>query len=271
MTGGQAAYDSLAVSYVYDEFLATVQTNAGISREQADQAARATLQTLAERLSAGEARDLAAQLPPELAPYLAPRGDAQGFDVQEFLRRVAEREGVNVASAQRHARGVFAALGRAVGRDEIEDMAAELPEDYQSLVSEAAGRFFEVTPADEFLRRVAERAGIDAGAARRATEAVLETLAERVAGGEVADLLAQLPVELHAPLRRGSSRTRKAARMSLDDFVERVAEREGIDAWHARGHVSAVFETLREALDRRELLDLTAQLPAEYAAVGMRP
>jgi uncharacterized protein (DUF2267 family) len=107
--------------------------------------------------------------------------------------------------------------------------------------------------------------------APRATDAVLETLAERIAGGEVADLMEQLPVELHPALRRGAARTQKAQKMSVDDFVSRVAEREEVLPEYARAHVRAVFETLREAVDHREFLDVTAQLPAEYAAVGARP
>ena len=259
------------MSYDYDQFLVTVQQKAGISREKAVLAARATLETLAERLSSGEARDLAEQLPPELTPYLPRRGDAEGFDVEEFLRRVAEREGVDVATAKRHALAVFAALGRSVDEHELADMAAELAKDYAAFVAEAEGRFFRLLPAEEFYERVADRAGIRPEDAPRATGAVLETLAERIAGGEVVDLIAQLPIELHPALRRGAARTRKAKRMSLDEFVARVAEREEIDPWQAREHVRAVFETLREAIDHREFLDVTAQLPAEYAAVGARP
>jgi uncharacterized protein (DUF2267 family) len=154
---------------------------------------------------------------------------------------------------------------------EIEDMAAELSKDYRALVSEAEGRFFDPMAAETFHQRVADRAGIRFEDAPRATEAVLETLAERIAGGEVADLIAQLPIELHPPLRRGASRTRQATKMSVEGFVNRVAEREEISPEQARDHVRAVFETLREAIDHREFLDITAQLPAEYAAVGARP
>jgi len=76
---------------------------------------------------------------------------------------------------------------------------------------------------------------------------------------------------LQSRLRRGAARTRHAAKMSVDDFVHRVAQREGISDEQAREHVRAVFETLREAIDRLEFLDITAQLPAEYATVGARP
>jgi len=255
------------MSYDYDQFLVTVQQKAGISREKAVLAARATLETLAERLSSGEARDLAEQLPPELTPYLPPRGDAEGFDVEEFLRRIAEREGVDVATANRHARAVFAALGRFVDEHELADMAAELSKDYAALVAEAEGRFFRLLPAEEFYERVADRAGIRPEDAPRATGAVLETLAERIAGGEVPDLMARLPIKLHGPLQRGILRSGgRPQRMSAEHFMQRIAEREGVTPAVAAQHARAVLTTLREAVGDDEFFDVTVQLPPDPAA-----
>jgi uncharacterized protein (DUF2267 family) len=237
-----------------------------------ERAARAVLQTLAERISAGQARDLAEWLPPELAPWLHTVTGPEPFDVDEFLRRVAAREGVDVKTAERDAKAVFYALGRRVPKHEIDDLVAELPQDFGALIAEAEGRFFSVMPAEEFVGRVAERAGLDADGARLATDAVLETLAERIAAGEVDDLIAVLPDELHAPLRRGRQAGGETARrMSLEQFVSRVAEREAVSPDEAREHVRAVFATLREAIPHKEFLDVTAQLPHEYAAVAAHP
>jgi uncharacterized protein (DUF2267 family) len=255
-----------------DQLLTTVQQAAGISRAKAERATRATLETLAERLSAGEARDLAAELPPEIAPWIATTSDAEGFDVDEFARRVAAREEVDVATAERHVRAVFDALGRAVSADEVEDMVAQLSRDFEPLVHEARGRFARVQPAELLLQRIADRAGLDADGARRAAAAVLMTLAERIAGGEVDDLIARLPVELHPPLREGDAASHRAAkRMSLDEFVRRVAEREGVTPAEARAHARAVFATLREAVGEDEFRDVSDQLPLEYAALQAEP
>lgn len=260
------------MSDTVERFFETVQLKAHASRPEAERAARATLQTLAERLSAGEARDLAAQLPPELAPWLATTGGAEPFDVDEFLRRVAEREQVDVATAERHARAVFAALGHTVSPSEIDDMAAELPRDFAPLVAEAQLRFAHVMSADTFVSRVADRSGLDREGARRATDAVLETLAERISGGEVEDLIAHLPADLHPPLKQGNALSHGAARpMSLDEFLMRIAEREGVPPDRAREHARAVVATLREAVGEKEFLDVSAQLPLEYAAVAARP
>ena len=54
----------------YDGFITTVQQEAAISREEAERAVRATLQTLAERVSGGEAEDVGRQLPDPLRELL---------------------------------------------------------------------------------------------------------------------------------------------------------------------------------------------------------
>jgi uncharacterized protein (DUF2267 family) len=252
----------------YETFIRTVAADADIGFGEAERAARAVLETLGERIAQGEARDLAVQLPPELSPWIATTTPAEGFDVDEFIRRIAEREEVDAVTAERHARAVFTALSRALDRREHDQMVAELSKDYWPLL--ARGPHVEVVSAEAFLQRVSERTGLDADAARAATDAVLETLAERIAGGEVEDLRARLPVALHEPLERGSARTGgKATKMGVDEFVRRVAERERVDIEQAQDHARAVLGTLREAVGN-EFVDVTAQLPDEYEAVLAR-
>ncbi|MEA2364495.1 MAG: hypothetical protein QOI32_7 [Thermoleophilaceae bacterium] len=253
----------MAVDVNHEEFLTVVSQHADVGFERAEQATRAVLETLAERIDAGEARDLAERLPPELAPFIGTIEPAHGFDADEFIRRVAEREGIDTETAERHVTAVFAALARAVGPDEYDDLVAELSKDYWPLL--ARGPHVEVLSAEAFRQRVADRAGIDLAAADRAIDAVLETLAERIAGGEVDDLIDRLPQQLHEPLRRGGEHTGgKATRMSLEEFVDRVAEREGSGYDAALEHAQAVFMTLREAVGDEEFSDVTVELPREY-------
>jgi uncharacterized protein (DUF2267 family) len=227
------------------------------------------LQTLAERIDRGEARNLAALLPAEVAPWIATTSPAEGFDVDEFVRRVAQREGVDEPTAYGHVRAVLDALAGAVGPDELADVAAELSKDYAALLPR--GPYVEIVPADRFLAQVAASVG-DLDGARRATAAVLETLAERIADGEVDDLIGRLPVPLHTALKSGKARNPGAQRMSLERFVGRVAGREGVSPEEARNHAWAVFATLREAVGE-EFYDVTVQLPPEYALLwaGPRP
>jgi uncharacterized protein (DUF2267 family) len=254
----------------YERFIAFVQEAGELDRAAAERATQAVLQTLAERLSAGQARDLAEALAPDLAPWLGTDSGAEPFDAEEFVRRVAKREDVDRKQAERHTRAVLLALSRSVSSEEFDDMVAELPKSFAALLPR--GERVEVMPAEEFLRRVADRSGLDGDGAMRATGAVLETLAERIAGGEVRDLIEELPGELHEPLRRGDALSHGAARrMSLQEFVRRIAEREGVVPAEAQRHARAVMATLREAVSRNEWLDVNAQLPEEYAAVEARP
>jgi uncharacterized protein (DUF2267 family) len=256
----------------YDGFIQMVADAAHIGRDDAVRATSATLKTLGERIVRGEADDLAAQLPPEIAPFLEKtEAAAEGFDFDEFVRRVSEREGVDLETAERHARAVFAALGRALTDEELEDLAAELPEDIRLRLLPKGTQRVEVMPFSAFVDRVAGRAGLDHDLARRATDAVLETLAERIAGGEVDDLIEDLPVELHPPLKRGKTASGgQATRMSLDEFVRRVAQREGVAFEQALEHSRAVLATLREAIPDSEFYDVAVHLPDEYDVVLAR-
>jgi uncharacterized protein (DUF2267 family) len=177
----------------------------GVSYEAAERAVQSTLQTLAERLPRGEARRILRELPAELTPWVYTETDAEPFGIDEFLARVAQREGTDIETALLHARGVFSALGDALSGEGVAHLAASLPQTFEPLVAEAQHRYLDIMPAGQFRDRVAMRFGLDGAAARQVTEAVLETLADRIARGHVEDLIAQLDPLLHPPLRRGAS------------------------------------------------------------------
>jgi uncharacterized protein (DUF2267 family) len=249
-----------------EKFIEIVEREIGSDRVAAERATSATLQTLAERIDREEARQLAAQLPAEIAPLIATATPAQRVDVDEFLQRLSQREGVDVVVAQHHAAAVLDALARAVSEKEWSDMVSELPRNFAPLLPR--GPYVAVLDADTFLRRVAERAGTDLETARRATDAVLETLAERIAGGEVDDLIVRLPPALHPPLKRGRVRTGgRASAMKLKRFVELVAEREPTSFAVAALHARAVLGVLREAIGEEVLRDITVQLPQDYVRI----
>lgn len=262
----------------YAGFLGRVERETGLSRAEAERAVRATLRTLGDRLSSGQAHHIASQLPAELAELVDSDTKAQPYDLEEFVRRVAEREGVPVEVAQDHVRGVFAALGRTISHDELRDTASELSKDFGPLLLSARPPPIEqperppMVSADVFTDRVASRAGLDRAAAQRAIEAVLEALAERISGGQADDLAEQLPPELRTPLQLGKVRSHAAARpLSLREFVDLVAEQEGVTPDAAHEHAQAVLSTLRESVSPKELSDTLAQLPDEYRALLSPP
>ena len=120
----------------YDEFIGQVQHRALLSsRAEAERATRATLETLAERLVGGEAHDLAAQLPPELARnlQLPDAGIGAKLTLDEFFELVREREGVDLEDATLHARVVIGVLTEAVSQGEIKDVRVQLPAAFAQL------------------------------------------------------------------------------------------------------------------------------------------
>lgn len=120
----------------YDEFIKHVQSIAQLnSREEAELATRATLETIKERVVGDEAKDLAAQLPKELGNCLLGREGENGrhFGLQEFIKRVSEKEGVDPTAAVMHVRSVFAVLQDAVTPGEFADLRVNLSEDYREM------------------------------------------------------------------------------------------------------------------------------------------
>jgi uncharacterized protein (DUF2267 family) len=119
------------------EFLNRVKDHAHLSsKDEAMRASCATLETLGERLKGGEPHDIASQLPEELAACLRHKGsgDGQRFDPDEFMRRVCEREGVDLGAAGDHVRAVFDTLLDALSPGEVEDIRAQLPKEYHGLL-----------------------------------------------------------------------------------------------------------------------------------------
>jgi uncharacterized protein (DUF2267 family) len=117
---------------------------------------------------------------------------------------------------------------------------------------------------DEFLGHVRHRARLSSRAeAERATRATLETLAERLVGGEVHDLAAQLPQELAHYLQPPDAGI--GAKLTLDEFFELVSEREGVGLPDAMFHARVVIGVLTEAVSIGEIEDVRVQLPAHFA------
>ena len=120
----------------YDEFIGQVQHRARLgSHAEAERATHATLETLAERLAGGEAHDLAAQLPPELARSLElpDAGIGAKLTLNEFFELVSEREGVDLEDSTLHARVVIGVLTEAVSLGEIKDVRVQLPAAFAQL------------------------------------------------------------------------------------------------------------------------------------------
>jgi uncharacterized protein (DUF2267 family) len=119
----------------YDEFIDAVAIRAGVSPDDAEVLTYATLQTLAERLTGGEADDLASQLPQELQDTLQKEFEqAEDFGLEEFVRRVSLNAGTDTALAWQGVRAVMATLQDAVTAGEFDDVMAQLPNDFMAVL-----------------------------------------------------------------------------------------------------------------------------------------
>ena len=84
----------------YQGFIGIVSDRARVTADEAERAACATVQTLAERLTTGEMEDIAVGLPDELRRCMDGAGPFEAFHADEFLRRVEERAGLDRATAR---------------------------------------------------------------------------------------------------------------------------------------------------------------------------
>jgi uncharacterized protein (DUF2267 family) len=262
----------------YDRFVALVSDRASLSLPEAELAVRAVIETMAEHLSEEQRRELAARFPKALRGVLDQPGSGEQLRSAAFLYRVAEREGIVVErpdrialqTAERHVNAVFEVVRLLLEPDELDAIAEQLPEEARKLLRATEARSHPhphpATTAGAFVERVARAARFERERALRATEAVLETLGERLAAGEVDDLATLLPREFGPALELGKLHAgRKASRFGVDEFVGRVADRVGETSHdEALDDARFVFRALREALPQRALDDILGELPREY-------
>ncbi|WP_165491940.1 DUF2267 domain-containing protein [Egibacter rhizosphaerae] len=125
-----------------EQFFDRVQNLLGFhDRIEVVNATRSTLRVLGQRLSGGEAEDLAGRLTAELGGYLRERagGQPEPFGIEVFMQRVAGEQGLDVdeAVARERAEAVVQTLKETVGDDELEAAAAQLPDEYVKFFAEA--------------------------------------------------------------------------------------------------------------------------------------
>src|SRR3954470_20136695 len=114
----------------YETFTRTTAERAGLPQDTAERIEHAALRTLADRISGGEAQDLAAQLPTRLQDDLRPpREDAAAVGADEFVRRGGERGGVGEDEARRGAAPVLTTMRDAVTPGEFGDVLSQLPQE----------------------------------------------------------------------------------------------------------------------------------------------
>lgn len=218
----------------------------------------ATLETLGERITDGQAGELAEALPePAAEPLADPNvGEAEPFDLEEFVDRVADRAGTDETAVPVYTGAVFEAVAKA-DEDALAGAREQLPPDFDVLFKPG-----ELVREDAFLERVEERAGTSTDDARQATNSTLRTLSEVLTGGQAADIAPYLPPEFEGTLTE--SDPGEAADYSVAEFLERVADREDSDTDDVETRVRAVLSTVVEATSDREIENAKKQLPDSF-------
>lgn len=118
----------------FHHFIGQIQDRARLGTTQAAvNATHATLSTLGERLTEGERKDLAAQLPQEVGHYLIEGDSGQTFDIDAYFSRISAREHSDVQDAVYHSRVVLEVLQEAVSPGEIRQIKDQLPPEFYSV------------------------------------------------------------------------------------------------------------------------------------------
>lgn len=116
----------------YNEFInAVVERGGAVDRATAQTVTHTVLADLGQRLDPGEAKDLAEQLPQDLAQAVTERSASGPVadDADDFLRRVTDHlgDGTDPGAARIHVTAVLSTLAQAVSAGEIDNLRAQLP------------------------------------------------------------------------------------------------------------------------------------------------
>ncbi|MFD7996158.1 DUF2267 domain-containing protein [Streptomyces mexicanus] len=112
----------------------------------------------------------------------------------EFLARVRELgEYDSQDEAEKVTEAVLGVLAQRISPGEVEDLASQLPAPLGQTLAEAKPEQAESFGIEDFYRRVADRTGARPRTAEWDAGAVLTTLAGAISGGELNQILSQLP------------------------------------------------------------------------------
>lgn len=114
----------------------------------------------------------------------------------------------------------------------------------------------------EFLTEVQKKTQLSTPQkAELATKATLQTLGERLAGGAAENFGSQLPQKVCEHLGAGGSR---GERFSIDEFFQKVAQKERTNVAEATHHARGVMEVVVGAVDPKDIDKVLTQLPDDF-------
>jgi uncharacterized protein (DUF2267 family) len=189
------------------------------------------------------------------------------MDYQGFIATIEEKAHVSSEEAERAACVTLHTLSHRITRGEAEDLAERLPDKLRScLTPEGTPEMFDV---DGFIDRLVETLGVDRKTAEAEAKAVFAALWRTVGADEFSDMRAQLPKGFYPLLDEAVAQAPPPpepefqGRLTLDEMIDRVAERAGIDRDRARTAIEAVLEALTVRITAGQAEDLVPYLPPE--------
>ncbi|MGF1487042.1 MAG: DUF2267 domain-containing protein, partial [Prochloraceae cyanobacterium] len=116
---------------------------------------------------------------------------------------------------------------------------------------------------EEFAKHVQSFAQLDSiDEAQKGISATLSTLAERIDAELANKLAAQLPIEISSYLQK--EQKEKGTLFSLQEFYQRVIDKEKIDSAQAVEQVRAVFAVISSAVNPNDLNMVKISLSQDY-------
>jgi uncharacterized protein (DUF2267 family) len=120
-------------------FAAAVAQRAGLTKQEALDLIRATLEQLGGQLSSGEIRELGLVLPDSLASQLPQHGHgAHPVPLTDFIRRLAQRTGLSRHDVTGGVRATLTVLGQVPDSTHVRHALSQLPAEYRQLAPTTA-------------------------------------------------------------------------------------------------------------------------------------
>lgn len=247
-----------------DPFMEIVESEALLPVHVSVRAAvEAVLGALVGRLTAGEAHLLHDALPPSVRPLVERRvREREGrwvvrLDRAELLARVAEDLGVAPAHAERICAAVFTAARAVLPLDVQAHVADQLPKDLKEL--------WRTDPRRDLESGIEKDVSLPDGVTSAAAfSAVMCALSDRLSAGEATDVLLSLPARIRPLVDRCTlHRGEPSIVFGREGLIDRVAEHLAIDDGEALPVITGVFTTVKRMLPRKEVNDITSQLPVD--------
>lgn len=177
-----------SISMSVEEFIAEVQTEAGIERD-VESEVRAVFDALRE-IAGDEVDDARSELPEEYNRILGPGARVtQSLETAVIERTELDSEG----QARKTIQATLTVLGQRIQRGEAKKLAAELPGGFGTELVQAEPEEAADFDSDEFVSRVAQRAGVTESQARELIQSISEVIAQRTSRKELHDIRVELP------------------------------------------------------------------------------